>query len=47
MIIELWSENSDPKRIKNILEKIEILWISRFYRSYIYNYFLEDIFCEN
>ncbi len=26
MIIELWSEDRDPKRIKRILEKIEKLW---------------------
>ena len=26
MIIEPWSEDRDPKRIKRILEKIEKLW---------------------
>jgi len=24
--MELWSEDRDPKRIKRILEKLEVLW---------------------
>ncbi len=42
MIMELWGEDRDPKRIKRILEKIEKLWENSPYLRFVQ--FLQNIF---
>ena len=42
MIMELWGEDRDPKRIKRILEKIEKLWEDSPYLRFVQ--FLQNIF---